>query len=66
VAGARSTRRRAPGAAGVVATIIPGETRRLYLPFAAARRDLETILGAPETGLPDRRGAPEAAAWAFG
>ena len=52
--------------AGLVATIIPGEPRRLYLPFAAARRDLEAILGAPETGLPNRRGAPEAAAWAFG
>jgi len=53
-------------AAGVVATIVPGETPRLCRPFAAARRDLEAVLGGPETGLPDRRGTPEAAAWAFG
>lgn len=53
-------------APGVVATIVPGETRRLCLPFAAAPRDLDTTLGSQETGLPDRRGGPEAAAWAFG
>lgn len=66
VAGVRSTRRRAPAAAGVVVRIVPGETRRLCLPFAAAHRDLETFLYVPETGLPDHRRAPEAAAWAFG
>ncbi len=46
--------------------IVPGETQRLCLPFAATPPELETFLYAPETGLPDRRGAPEAAGWAFG
>ncbi len=54
------------GAAGVAVRIVPGEMRNPGLPFAAAPRDLETLLDAPQTGLPDRRRALEAAAWASG
>lgn len=53
-------------AVGVVVTIVPGGTRKLCLPFAAAPRKLETFLYPSDTGLPDRHVTPEAAGWACG
>lgn len=44
--------------------ILASDTGKLCLPFAASPRKLETFLHAPETGLPDRRGARERAGWA--
>ncbi len=51
---------------GVGVILVPGQNRKLPLPVAAAHRYLEAFLLARKTGLPDRRGAPEAAGWAFG
>ncbi len=51
-------------AVGVVVTIVPGGTRKLCLPFAAAPRKPETFLSASDTDLPDRHVTPEAAGWA--